>query len=333
MATVYTFSIKQADGTIVQIDTNKEPIEKLIAALTALGDIAETSATTGGTGSIHAKTRLMTSQLGNLLTYVDGLEALLTTIDGHITTIDGHVDGVEDGIGASTDAAGTSGGAGSLNAKMRFLTSQVTALQTYTDSIEAQLTTIAGYIDGIEGLLAAATPAGENMIGKVVGIATNPSANFTRPNDTNAYTTGDLMANSTTAGSVVAMQFTVARVAAGSAVIRRARVRKTTTTISNASFRLHLYGADPAASSGISNGDNVAWLTKHATYLGSIDVTMDRQFSDFAQGTGVPNVGGEITVALASGTTVWGLQEARANYGGLGSALEVFTWDLEVWQN
>jgi hypothetical protein len=35
----------------------------------------------------------------------------------------------------------------------------------------------------------------------------NPSASFTRPNNTTAYASGQLVANSTTAGSVAPMAF------------------------------------------------------------------------------------------------------------------------------
>lgn len=169
--------------------------------------------------------------------------------------------------------------------------------------------------------------AGENHIGQVGGHAANPSANFTRPNDTTAYAVGDLVANSTTAGSVSAMSFTAARVSAGIFSVRRARLRKSGTSITSASFRLHLYLSAPTP----SNGDNGAWLTSGvANYLGAIDITLDKVFTDGAAGNGVPNVGGEINVALASGTTIVGLLEARAAYTPV--AQEVFTCSLELYQ-
>lgn len=177
--------------------------------------------------------------------------------------------------------------------------------------------------------------ATEVHLGEIGAALATPSANFTRPADTTAYASGDLVANSTTAGSVAAMQFTAARVAAGSGVIRRARLKKSTTGVTSASFRLHLYGSDPAASSGIINGDNGAWLTKIDSYLGSISLDMSgsngRVFNDAAWVVGAPDVGSEINFKLASGQIVYGLLEARGAYTP-GNA-EVFTAELEVLQN
>lgn len=167
---------------------------------------------------------------------------------------------------------------------------------------------------------------------RTVGVSTVVSANFTRPADTTTYATGDLIANSTTAGSVVALSWsTAARISGGSGMVRRARLNKSTTSLTNASFRLHLYGSDPAASSGITNGDNGAWLTKIANYLGSIDIIVDRGFSDASMGIGIPNVGGEITFIPNSGQTIYGLLESRAAYAP-GNA-EVYTVELEIYQN
>jgi hypothetical protein len=94
-------------------------------------------------------------------------------------------------------------------------------------------------------------------------------------------------------------------------MIRRARIRKTGTSIVNASFRLHLYNSAPTPSSG----DNGAWLTSGAAdYIGAIDITLDRAFTDGAAGNGVPVTGGEHIIKPASGTTIFGLLEARAAY-------------------
>jgi hypothetical protein len=76
----------------------------------------------------------------------------------------------------------------------------------------------------------------------VGGFTARPSATFTRPADTNVYASGDLVANSTTAGSVAPMAFTIGRDALGKGgMVRRVRLRKSGTSITNASFRLHLY--------------------------------------------------------------------------------------------
>jgi hypothetical protein len=154
------------------------------------------------------------------------------------------------------------------------------------------------------------------------------SQSFTRPADTTAYASGDLVANSTVAGSVVPLALSVARTAGGTGSIRRARLRKTGTSITSAAFRLHLYSASPVP----SNGDNGAWLTTQAAaYMGAIDVTLDKAFTDGAFGAGTPNAGAEINFDLASGQTIYGLIEARGAYTPVSG--ETFTVDLEVWQD
>lgn len=187
--------------------------------------------------------------------------------------------------------------------------------------------------DGNENLGQA---AGENHLGEVGNPLATPSANFTRPADTTAYASGDLVANSVTAASVVPLSWTAAaRVAAGSFLVRRARLKKSTTGVTAATFRLHLYTSDPSASSGIANGDNAAWSTNHSGYVGSIDLDISgatgRAFRDSAAVQGAPAVGQEINVKLASGQTIYGLLEARGAYTP-GNA-EIFTVDLELQQN
>src|ERR1043166_3581382 len=91
----------------------------------------------------------------------------------------------------------------------------------------------------------------------------NLSASFTRPNDTTAYASGDLVATSTTAGSVVPLQIDLGNVAAvghGITRIPRARLTKSGTSPTNANFRIHLYEAAPTP----QNGDNGAWSTDRA---------------------------------------------------------------------
>src|SRR5712691_11966257 len=106
----------------------------------------------------------------------------------------------------------------------------------------------------------------------------NPTAGFTRPNDTTAYASGDLVANSVTAGSVVPMEIAIqGNSMPGSTRITRVRLAKSGTTATNANFRVHLYGASPTP----TNGDNGARLTDQAlNYLGAIDVAAMKAFSD-----------------------------------------------------
>lgn len=155
-----------------------------------------------------------------------------------------------------------------------------------------------------------------------------PSASFARPADTTAYAAGDLVANSVTAGSVVPLAIAVARANGGTGRLIRARVAKSGTSLTAASFRVHLYRTAPT----VANGDNGAWLTTIAGYLGAFDVTMDRAFSDGAMGIGAPLTGAVISfVADAGVTALYALIEARAAYTPVSG--ETFTVTLEADQD
>jgi hypothetical protein len=158
----------------------------------------------------------------------------------------------------------------------------------------------------------------------VVGNSAVVSGNFTRPADTTAYASGDLVANNTTAGSVTPITLAVSRVANSTVLIRKVRLKKSTTSTTNASFRIHFYSASPTC----TNGDNGAWLTTESTYIGACDVTVDKVFSDASKGNGVPMTGTEMIAVPASATqNIFALIEARAAYTP-GNA-EVFTLSVE----
>lgn len=154
----------------------------------------------------------------------------------------------------------------------------------------------------------------------------NPTATITRPADTTAYAAGDIIANSTTAGSIVPMQFPLGgNNMPGATRITRVRFAKSGTTNTLSQFRLHLYGSLPAA----VNGDNAAWSTTGAAnYLGSIDgPTTLNAFSDGCAGVGAAVAGSEILVRLNSGTVIYGLLAALAAY--VPASAETFTVTLE----
>lgn len=144
----------------------------------------------------------------------------------------------------------------------------------------------------------------------------SPSANFTRPADTTAYAAGDLVANSTTAGSVVPLSWTLQSSNINAPfTIKRARIVTSATAVTNLNLRLHLYGASPA----VANGDNGAYSsTQAATYLGYLScdgtTTPGAKFSDGAVAIGAQTAGAEINARFASGKTIYGLLEAVAAY-------------------
>ena len=144
---------------------------------------------------------------------------------------------------------------------------------------------------------------------------------FTRPGDTTAYASGDLVANSTTAGSVAPITLTLGRTAAGEEIrIDRIKLAKSAVTTTNASFRVHLYLVSPTA----ANGDNAAFSTNQvASYLGQWDVTVGQAFTDGAAGFVVTGLN---SIVLTT-QYVYALIEARAAYAP-GSA-EIFTLTIE----
>ena len=158
-------------------------------------------------------------------------------------------------------------------------------------------------------------------------VVTQTTANFTRPSDTTQYTSGDLVANSTTAGSVVVMPFTVI-VAQGRAMkIKTVKLETTSTTATNATFRLHLYATKPT----VTNGDNGVWLSVEGTHIGFVDLDALLAFSDAIGNTTAFDDTQNIYWRLATGEILYGLLEARAAYTPVSA--EVFTVTMNVEHN
>lgn len=156
------------------------------------------------------------------------------------------------------------------------------------------------------------------------------SSTITRPADTTAYASGDLVANSTTAGSVTNLQFTSPTNTNGAVgEVVGARIQKSTNSVTNAAFRLHLFTVAPTYTTA---GDNSALssvvVASAKGYLGYVDITAMTGFSDVAWGTGaVDSSRLRMPYVLAgSDTVLYGLIEARGVYTP-GSA-EVFTVSL-----
>jgi len=142
------------------------------------------------------------------------------------------------------------------------------------------------------------------------GAITNPTSTLTRPNDTTAYAINDLIASSTTAGSIVVPSFAIAN-SAGGAIIPRVRVNTNVTTGWGAvNLLVTLWAVAPT----YTNGDNGAYAvaTGSANRIGQYQVTLT-QNGDGADGEGMPNVGNASAVKLASGTAIyWDIQTLTA---------------------
>lgn len=92
---------------------------------------------------------------------------------------------------------------------------------------------------------------------------------FNKVSGTTAYDANDLVANHATAGSVVPMSFAVRNQANG--IIRGARLFKSGTTTTDATFVLHLFEAQPTP----GNGDNGAFAVASADgYLEGVAIDL-----------------------------------------------------------
>lgn len=144
---------------------------------------------------------------------------------------------------------------------------------------------------------------------------------FLRPGDTNAYASGDLVANSTSAGSVLPLKFesNTSELPQGSfapGYIPAIRLHKSTATLTNALFRVHLYRDLPTFT---SSGDNGVFSTVVATgnlfWRCSYDIQFIQATADGASGLAVPTDGVIIPQIFdPSGSPIYALIEARAAY-------------------
>lgn len=99
-----------------------------------------------------------------------------------------------------------------------------------------------------------------------------PRAGFTRPADTTAYAANDLVANSTTPGSVTPLTFAMPGLRGGiGAKLVSARILKSAASATLATFALHFFGRAQV----VTAGDNGAFQVVNGTdYLGSLAADM-----------------------------------------------------------
>ncbi len=148
------------------------------------------------------------------------------------------------------------------------------------------------------------------------------TASFTRPNDTTAYAANDLVANSTTAGSVVPMPFVFPTGYGASLQIRSIRIQKSGTTATNGNFHVRLYASSPTC----ANGDNGAWSTNLSGYLGKSDPAIVEAFTDGCAVVDSLSELADLQVDLGTANVIYGLLVADAAYTP--AAQEVFTVTL-----
>lgn len=150
------------------------------------------------------------------------------------------------------------------------------------------------------------------------GILAAPApGGFTRPADTTAYAAGDLIANSTTAGSVVPLEIEGVTVAGdgGAGVISSVLVQKGGAAA--ALLRAHFFAAAPA----VANGDNGALSVTPfdlADYVGFLDVSCSDPVAGGALGL---TQGQGLEYVLAEGDSLFVLLEALAAFTPVSEAV------------
>lgn len=146
--------------------------------------------------------------------------------------------------------------------------------------------------------------------------AFNLSQIITRPADVTAYASGDLVANSTVAGSVTPFLFAGVRATGYKGLVRRVFMVKSQNSLALADFRLHLFRDAPPT---VSNGDNgaLAVATNMDKWIGAIDLPFTTSPPPILTATGnrlfaTPAVA--LPFSTAQSASLWGLLEARAAY-------------------
>lgn len=155
------------------------------------------------------------------------------------------------------------------------------------------------------------------------------AATFTRPANVTAYSFGDLVSNSTTNSSCVAMTIAAARGNDVPGEIVACELEKSGTNIGQAIFWVHLFNVNPFATAP-TNGDNGALaLALKTGYLGTMEVTCTQSFGDGAAGIGYPLRNNSIPFAPATGTqNVFAVIECRGAWTPISG--EVFNLTLMV---
>lgn len=133
------------------------------------------------------------------------------------------------------------------------------------------------------------------------GFAAFPAATLALRANATAYTSGKIIAQSTTANLCSPLSLAVGRVINGTGLISRLRLKINSATWLNAIIRVHLFKDAPT----FTNGDaaNFAAGLSESAYLGYSDITLDQSFSDpFVKGIGSPAAGNVFAFDCATGT-------------------------------
>ena len=138
------------------------------------------------------------------------------------------------------------------------------------------------------------------------------SQTITRPADITAYASGDLVANSTTNTEVTPFAFRAGK--SRGIKLWRVALAKSAASVTNATFRVHLYGNSPT----VANGDNGAISSTASAYVGFVDLAAPATaFSDTFVSNGIftnNSLQAPLYFLSDSDGYIYGLLEARGAY-------------------
>ena len=164
-------------------------------------------------------------------------------------------------------------------------------------------------VTGASGGSGGALEASEAHVGEIGGNLIRVSVEFTRPSDTTAYTAGDVVSNSTSATTLLALANAV-RVNAGSGYIVRASLTTDKKSITPR-FRIHLFNAsDPTvAADNVAHKELYADAGKRLGYfdLPAMTTATDTTNSDMSRA--VDNTLRHAVIAAAATRTLQALPE------------------------
>lgn len=318
-------------ATCSMIALLKRENQRLTSLITAVGSPLQAGGSVGITGSLPGyatpPTVIKSVATYQLLSNASATGSTATGVvgDGYVYDLRGTLGGATVTLQVS-DAAGTLQTAATCTAVP--CTSGINIGQG--SSVRAVVTggSPSGLYFSLQGLGGPATSTSSG--GSSTVILPNrliAGAVLTRPADTTAYALGDLVANSTTAGSVVPLSFTVATTNDQGGTIRGVRLKTNNTAWAGYTVRLHLHKNAPT----FTNGDNGAWLTTESEALGCFDVTFTETYSDAVKGYGVScRPGGEMPSFTPSSGTVLIYGDLEIRQAATPASGQTFTPVLEI---
>lgn len=137
---------------------------------------------------------------------------------------------------------------------------------------------------------------------------------ITRPNDTNAYADGDLLANNTTASSVTPFSLAISIENDEPCVLHSGKIVTTDTGAPGASIELWLFRTAVVAASHITNGDNGAFSISEndlqAILTGTFESTKTGSVARLVPKTGLP----ALIAPVSGGKTLNGLLKVKTAF-------------------